>query len=236
MPTEEEQFKQYSKAARELEGKLLIIRTMDIGADKKVDCLDLPKEENPALGYRAIRICLKDENLFKTQLRAIVRASAFGKIAIMFPMIISCDEIIACKNKVREVMDELREEGISFDPNIQLGIMIETPSAVILADEMAKLVDFFSVGTNDLTQYTLAVDRQNEEISYLYSSKHPAVMKMLKMIAKAAVDNNIWAGVCGELGSDMSVTEELLRYGFTEISLSPSKTLKMRKHIASLDI
>lgn len=235
LPSEEEQFQIYKKATETLGDKMLIVRTMDIGADKKVDSLDLKKEENPALGRRAIRICLTDLPLFYAQLRALIRASAFGNLAIMFPMIISVEEILECKKHVQMIMQEFDEKGIAYNKNLSIGIMIETPAAVVLADEMAKHVEFFSVGTNDLTQYTLAVDRQNEEIAHLYDAKHPAVMKMLKMIAESAVNNGIWAGICGELGSDMSVTEELLSYGFTELSVSPGQTLKLRKLISNIE-
>lgn len=236
LPSEEEQFAIYKKACELMKDKTLIIRTMDIGADKKVESLNLPFEENPALGKRAIRICLTDDDLFNAQLRALIRASAYGNLAIMFPMIISCDEIKACKERLAQIMAELDSTGIPYNRNLSVGIMIETPAAVMLAEEMAEMVDFFSVGTNDLTQYTLACDRQNSEIAHLYDAKHPAVMKMLKMIAQAAVKKGIWAGICGELASDLSVTEELLSYGFTELSVSPAKTLKLRKLISTLNI
>lgn len=235
LPTEEEQFQIYKKATEALGEKMLIVRTMDIGADKKVDNLDLAHEENPALGRRAIRICLTDLPLFYAQLKALIRASAYGNLAIMFPMIISVEEILECKKHIQSIMESYDAEGVAYNKNLSIGIMIETPSSVILADEMAKHVDFFSVGTNDLTQYTLAVDRQNEQIAHLYDAKHPAVMKMLEMVAQAAERNGIWAGICGELGSDTSVTAELISYGFTELSVSPAQTLKLRKLISQVD-
>lgn len=234
-PTEEEQFESYKYVAEKLEGKKLIIRTLDIGADKKVDYFNLPKEENPAMGYRAIRICLDRVDLFKTQLRAIFRASKFGNIGIMFPMIISVAEVKRIKEIVSEVKSELIARNIGFG-EVELGIMIETPAAVMISNDLAKEVDFFSVGTNDLTQYTLAIDRQNEMLDDLYDSHHPAIMRMLKMIVDNAHANGIWAGICGELASDLTLTETFLKMGYDELSVSPTFTLGLRKKIREIDL
>lgn len=231
LPSEEEQTEIYTKAVKGLQGKPLIVRTMDIGADKKVDCLNLSPEENPALGRRALRICLTDLDLFKAQLKALLRASAHGPLMIMVPMVISVDEVKQCKALIQECREELHSRGFAMADNVPFGIMIETPASVMLADELAKEVDFFSVGTNDLTQYTLAVDRQNAEVAHLYDATHPAVMKMLKIVAEAANRNGIWAGICGELGSNTKVTEEVLSYGFKELSVSPGQTLRVRRAI-----
>ncbi|SEQ25852.1 phosphotransferase system, enzyme I, PtsI [Lachnospiraceae bacterium NE2001] len=235
-PTEEEQFTIYKQVAQTLAGKKVIIRTLDIGADKQADYFNLPKEENPAMGLRAIRICLTRPEVFKTQLRAILRASAFGKISIMFPMIISVDEVKKIKEIVAEVKAELDEAGISYDKNIELGIMIETPAAVMMADELAEEVDFFSVGTNDLTQYTLAIDRQNQSLDEFYDSHHPAIMRMLKMIADAAHRHNAWAGICGELGADLSLTKDFLAMGYDELSVSPGRILPIRKTVLETNV
>lgn len=235
LPTEEEQTKIYTEAVKALKGKPLIVRTMDIGADKKVDSLGLKKEENPALGMRALRICLRDIKLFKDQLRALLRASAHGPLMIMVPMIISLEEVLLCKKIIAECRAELEKEQVPMAEHVPFGIMIETPAAVMIADELAKEVEFFSVGTNDLTQYTLAVDRQNSDVADLYNPKHPAVMKMLRMIAEAAVRNNIWAGICGEFASDITATKELLSYGYTELSVSPGQTLRVRHAIEQAD-
>lgn len=235
LPSEEEQTAIYTEAVKALKGKTLIVRTMDIGADKKVDSLGLKKEENPALGMRALRICLRDIKLFKDQLKALLRASAHGPLMIMVPMIISVEEVLQCKNIIAECRNELAAAGTPMAEHVPFGIMIETPAAAMLADELAKEVEFFSVGTNDLTQYTLAVDRQNAEVADLYTPKHPAVMKMLKMIAEAAVNNGIWAGICGEFASDTSATKELLSYGYTELSVSPGQTLRVRHAIEQAD-
>ncbi len=235
-PTEEEQFEIYKTVAQTMAGKKVIIRTLDIGADKQVDYFALPKEENPAMGLRAIRICLTRPEVFKTQLRAILRASAFGKIAIMFPMIISLEEVKEIKGIVNEVKTELDDAGISYDKNIELGIMIETPAAVMVADELAEEVDFFSVGTNDLTQYTLAIDRQNDSLEKFYNSHHPAILKMLKMIVDAAHRHGAWAGICGELGADLTLTKDFLAMGFDELSVSPGRILPLRKIVLETDV
>ena len=235
-PTEEEQFEIYKTVAQTMAGKKVIIRTLDIGADKQADYFALPKEENPAMGLRAIRICLTRPEVFKTQLRAILRASAFGKIAIMFPMIISLEEVKEIKGIVNEVKTELDDAGISYDKNIELGIMIETPAAVMIADELAEEGDFFSVGTNDLTQYTLAIDRQNDSLEKFYNSHHPAILKMLKMIVDAAHRHGAWAGICGELGADLTLTKDFLAMGFDELSVSPGRILPLRKIVLETDV
>ncbi|MBR6223417.1 MAG: phosphoenolpyruvate--protein phosphotransferase [Lachnospiraceae bacterium] len=235
-PTEDEQFAIYKQVAQTLAGKKVIIRTLDIGADKQADYFKLPKEENPAMGLRAIRICLTRPEVFKTQLRAILRASAFGKISIMFPMIISLGEVKRIKEIVAEVKAELDADGISYDKDIELGIMIETPAAVMIADELAKEVDFFSVGTNDLTQYTLAIDRQNQSLDEFYDPHHPAVMRMLKMIVDAAHRHGAWAGICGELGADLSLTKEFLAMGYDELSVSPGRILPIRKIVLETNV
>ena len=235
-PTEDEQFTIYKQVAQTLAGKKVIIRTLDIGADKQADYFKLPEEENPAMGLRAIRICLTRPEVFKTQLRAILRASAFGKISIMFPMIISVDEVKKIKIIVEEVKKELDDDGLSYDKNIELGIMIETPAAVMIADELAEEVDFFSVGTNDLTQYTLAIDRQNQSLDDFYDPHHPAIMKMLKMIAEAAHRHDAWAGICGELGADLSLTKDFLAMGYDELSVSPGRILPIRKTVIETNV
>ena len=235
-PTEDEQFAIYKQVAQTLAGKKVIIRTLDIGADKQADYFKLPEEENPAMGLRAIRICLTRPEVFKTQLRAILRASAFGKISIMFPMIISVDEVKKIKIIVEEVKKELDDDGLSYDKNIELGIMIETPAAVMIADELAEEVDFFSVGTNDLTQYTLAIDRQNQSLDDFYDPHHPAIMKMLKMIAEAAHRHDAWAGICGELGADLSLTKDFLAMGYDELSVSPGRILPIRKTVIETNV
>ena len=235
-PTEDEQFAIYKQVAQTLAGKKVIIRTLDIGADKQADYFELPKEENPAMGLRAIRICLTRPEVFKTQLRAILRASAFGKISIMFPMIISVDEVKKIKSIVEEVKKELDADGLAYDKDIELGIMIETPAAVMIADELAEEVDFFSVGTNDLTQYTLAIDRQNQSLDEFYDSHHPAIMRMLKMIADAAHRHGAWAGICGELGADLSLTKEFLAMGYDELSVSPGRILPIRKTVLETNV
>lgn len=230
-PTEEEQFKVYKQVAENMAGKRVIIRTLDIGADKQVDYFGLDKEENPALGYRAIRICLTREEIFKTQLRALYRASAYGQIAIMFPMIISVDEVKKIKKIIEKVKAELREEGIDFRENVELGVMIETPAAVMVSRDLAKEVDFFSVGTNDLTQYTLAIDRQNQKLEPFYDSHHPAVLAMIRMAADNAHAEGKWIGICGELGADLSLTETFLEMGIDELSVAPGMILPLRKRI-----
>ncbi|MBR7019481.1 MAG: phosphoenolpyruvate--protein phosphotransferase [Lachnospiraceae bacterium] len=235
-PTEEEQFAVYKKVAETLSGKKVVIRTLDIGADKQADYFELPKEANPALGMRAIRICLTRPEVFKTQLRAILRASAFGNVAIMFPMIISVEEVRKIKAIVEEVKAELDAEGTAYDRDIELGIMIETPAAVMVADDLAEEVDFFSVGTNDLTQYTLAIDRQNQTLEAFYDAHHPAILKMLRMIVEAAHRHGAWAGICGELGADPSLTKEFLRMGYDELSVSPGRILPLRKAVMEIDL
>lgn len=230
-PTEEQQFTVYKQVAENMAGKKVIIRTLDIGADKQVDYFGLDKEENPALGYRAIRICLTRTEIFKTQLRALYRAAMFGNISIMFPMIISVDEIYKIKEIIAEVQSELKAEGIPFKENVETGVMIETPASVMISRELAKEVDFFSVGTNDLTQYTLAIDRQNSKLDAFYDPHHPAVLAMIRMAAENAHAEGKWIGICGELGADLELTEEFLKMGLDELSVSPSMILPLRKRI-----
>ncbi len=235
-PTEEQQFEAYKFVALNMAGRKVIIRTLDIGADKQVDYFNLPHEENPALGYRAIRICLTRKEIFRTQLRALYRASAFGNISIMFPMIISLEEVLEIKKIVNDVKNELRREGIPFKDDVELGIMIETPAAVMVSDKLAKEVDFFSVGTNDLTQYTLAIDRQNSMLDKFYNSHHKAILRMLKIAADNAHANGAWIGICGELGADESLTETFLALGIDELSVSPSCILSLRKKIRETNV
>lgn len=235
-PTEEQQFIAYKTVAENMSGKKVIIRTLDIGADKQVDYFNLDKEENPALGYRAIRICLTRKDIFKTQLRALYRAAAFGNISIMFPMIIAVEEVLEIKEIMKEVQEELRQEKIPFKENIEIGIMIETPASVMISDELAQEVDFFSVGTNDLTQYTLAIDRQNQKLDQFYNAHHKAVLKMIKMATDNAHAHGKWIGICGELGADTSLTEEFLRMGIDELSVSPSMVLEVRKRVREIDL
>lgn len=235
-PTEEEQFKVYRYAAETMAGKMVVIRTLDIGADKQIDYFHLPKEENPALGYRAIRICLTQHDIFQTQLRALFRASAFGNIAIMFPMIVAVEEVLEIKEIVEKVKAELDEAGIPYNKKTQLGIMIETPAAAIISDDLAKEVDFFSVGTNDLTQYTTAVDRQNANLDKFYYPHHKALLRLIKMAADNAHKNGIWIGICGELGADTELTETFLSMGIDELSVSPACILPLRKKIRETDV
>lgn len=230
-PTEEQQFAVYKQVAENMAGKKVIIRTLDIGADKQVDYFGLDKEENPALGYRAIRICLTRPEIFKTQLRALYRAALYGNISIMFPMIISVDEIHRIKAIIAEVKEELKNEGIPYKENVELGVMIETPASVMISRELAKEVDFFSVGTNDLTQYTLAIDRQNSKLDEFYDPHHPAILSMIRMAAENAHAEGAWIGICGELGADLELTEEFLKMGLDELSVSPSMVLPLRKRI-----
>ena len=230
-PTEEQQFAVYKQVAENMAGKKVIIRTLDIGADKQVDYFGLDKEENPALGYRAIRICLTRKEIFKTQLRALYRAAMFGNISIMFPMIISVAEVKKIKEIVEKVKAELRTEGAAFREDVELGIMIETPAAVMVSRELAKEVDFFSVGTNDLTQYTLAIDRQNQKLEDFYDSHHPAVLAMIRMAAESAHAEGKWIGICGELGADVTLTETFLKMGIDELSVAPGMVLKVRQKI-----
>ncbi len=230
-PTEEQQFEAYRKVAQMMAGKKVIIRTLDIGADKQVDYFNLDKEDNPALGYRAIRICLQQPEIFRTQLRALLRASAFGNIAIMYPMIISEDEVLKIKEISSSVKEELKAEGIPFDENIEEGIMIETPAAAVISDKLAKLVDFFSIGTNDLTQYTLAVDRQNAKLEAIADTHHEAVLRLIELVCKNAHEAGIWAGICGELGSDLELTQRFMKMGVDELSVSSSRILPVRQKI-----
>ena len=229
-PSEEMQFAAYKNVAEKMNGKKVIIRTMDIGADKQADYLGIQPEENPALGYRAIRICLDRPELFQTQLRAICRASAFGNVSVMFPMICSIWEIRECKKALLAAQESLKKENISYG-EMEIGIMIETPAAVILRDEFAKEVDFFSVGTNDLTQYTLAADRQNQRLERYADPHHPAILEMLRLISESAVNNGIWAGICGELAGDFTLTEKFIQMGYGELSVAPPMVLPLRKHI-----
>ena len=234
-PTEEEQFQIYRTVAETMAGKPVIIRTLDIGADKKCDYFGMEPEENPAMGCRAIRICLTRPEIFKTQLRALFRASAFGNISIMYPMIISVDELRKIKTIVAEIRQELTEQGVTFGEPKQ-GIMIETPAAVMMSEELAKEVDFFSIGTNDLTQYTLAIDRQNPKLDAFYDPHHPAVLRMIQMVVENAHKAGIWAGICGELGADTSLTRRFLAVGVDELSMSPGSILPVRKIILETDV
>lgn len=234
-PSEEEQFKAYRTVAETMASKKVIIRTLDIGADKQVDYFNLEHEDNPAMGYRAIRICLNQPDIFRTQLRAILRASYFGNISVMYPMIISVKEIQKIKEIVEDVKRELDEEGIRYG-QVEQGIMIETPAAVWMSDELAKEVDFFSIGTNDLTQYTLAIDRQNPRLDNIYDSHHPAVLKAIQTTIDNAHKNGIWVGICGELGADTTMTETFLRMGIDELSVSPSRVLAVRNAIRKCDL
>lgn len=227
-PTEEEQFSVYKTVAETMAGKKVIIRTLDIGADKQAPYFHLKKEENPAMGLRAIRICLTRPDIFKTQLRAVFRAAAYGDLAIMYPMIISVEEVRKIRSLAEEAKRELEAEKLPYG-NVEQGIMIETPAAVMVSGELAKEVDFFSIGTNDLTQYTLAIDRQNTELDGFYDAHHPAVLKMIRMVVENAHKAGIWAGICGELGADTSLTEEFLRMGVDELSVSPGKILPIRR-------
>lgn len=235
-PTEEQQFEAYKKTVEMMEGKTVVIRTLDIGADKKVDYFDLKAEENPAMGMRAIRICLTRPTLFKTQLRALCRASAYGKIAIMFPMIISVDEVRRSRELLKQVQNELRHEGIAFDESMEVGIMIETPAAALISDELAKEVDFFSIGSNDLTQYTLAIDRQQTDLDNFFNPHHPALLKLIEMTVKNGHKEGIWVGICGELGADLSLTEDFLRMGVDEVSVNPPAVLPLREKIGSINL
>ena len=230
LPSEEEQFEAYKKVLTAMGDKKVVIRTLDIGADKKAESLALDKEENPALGYRAIRICLTQPEVFKTQIRALLRAAAYGNLSVMYPMIISPWEVEKIKEVVAEVEADLKAEGIEYKMPEQ-GIMIETPAAVMMADELAQLVDFFSIGTNDLTQYTLAIDRQNEKLDLFYEAHHPAVLRMIEMTVKAGHAHGIWVGICGELGADQRLTPKFLEMGLDELSVAPSAVLPIRKLI-----
>ena len=232
-PTEEEQFQVYKRVAETMAGKKVIIRTLDIGADKQIGYFDMEHEENPALGYRAIRICLDRIDIFKTQLRALYRASAYGNISIMYPMIISLEEVQRIKEISAEVRGELKDAGISFG-NVEEGIMIETPAAAIISDLLAEEVDFFSIGTNDLSQYTLAIDRQNPKLDAFFDPHHPAVLRLLKMVADNAHKAGIWVGICGELGADLTLTQAFLDMGMDELSVSPAMVLPLRQIIREI--
>ena len=234
-PTEDEQFVKYKEAAEGMNGKKVIIRTLDIGADKKIGYFNLPEEENPALGFRAIRICLSDTNIFKTQIRALLRASAFGNISIMLPMIVSLKEVMDSKALIEECKNELKSEGIPFKEDIEIGIMIETPAAAIISDILAPEVDFFSIGTNDLTQYALAADRQNHMLERFIDPHHEAILRMIELVIKNAHRFKKWVGLCGELASDLSLCEKLVSFDIDELSVSPSQVLKVREKIRSID-
>ena len=234
-PTEEEQFQAYKQVLQVMAGKKVIIRTLDIGADKQVDYFHLKKEENPAMGYRAIRICLKQPEIFKTQLRALLRASVFGNLSIMYPMIIGTEEVTKIYEIVHEVQRDLEKAQIPYHIPEQ-GIMIETPAAVMISDELAEMVDFFSIGTNDLTQYTLAIDRQNEELNDFYNPHHKAILKMIQMVADHAHKHGKWVGICGELGADPELTKDFVRMGIDELSVAPSMILKLRKEIREMNV
>ncbi|WP_296953504.1 phosphoenolpyruvate--protein phosphotransferase [uncultured Dialister sp.] len=236
LPTEEEQFNIYKLALETMAGKRVIIRTLDIGADKEASAFHLPKEENPALGLRAIRICLKQPDIFKTQLRSILRASAYGRAAIMFPLITSVWEVWKAKEILNEVKMELDKKGIAYDHHMEVGIMIETPAAALISDKLAQEVDFFSIGTNDLSQYTLVVDRTSRVLSEFFNPYHPAVMKLIRMSVENAHKEGIWVGICGELGSDLSMTEAFLRMGVDEFSAAPYSVLPLRKQVRSLNL
>ena len=234
-PTEDQQFQAYKQVLADMDGKEVIIRTLDIGADKQIGYFNLPQEENPAMGMRALRICLTRPEVFRTQLRALYRASAFGKLRIMFPMVTNVWEVREAKRLCEEVKRDLKQEGIPYGEDVEIGIMIETPAAVILSDRLAKEVDFFSVGTNDLTQYTLACDRQNNDLGRFFDPHHPAVLRMLKMVADNAHKNGIWVGICGELGADLTLTETFLAIGIDELSVSPRAVLPLRNAVRMTD-
>ena len=234
-PTEEEQFQAYRTVAETMAGKKVIIRTLDIGADKQADYFNLDHEENPAMGYRAIRICLDRPEIFKTQLRALLRASAYGNIGIMYPMIISVNEVLQAKKYVEEIKAELDEKGIPYG-DVEQGVMIETPAAVMISAQLAREVDFFSLGTNDLTQYTLAIDRQNAKLDNIYDSHHPAVLEMIRMTVENGHKGNCWVGICGELGADTTLTETFLKMGVDELSVSPGSVLPIREIIRKTKI
>ncbi|MBR2889192.1 MAG: phosphoenolpyruvate--protein phosphotransferase [Oscillospiraceae bacterium] len=234
-PTEDEQFEAYKSVLTQMNGKEVIIRTCDIGADKQIDYFELPKEENPAMGMRALRISLSRPGFFRTQLRALYRASAYGNLGIMFPMVTSVWEVREVKRLIEDVKHDLREEGIPYSDHVEIGIMIETPAAAVLSDRLAKEVDFFSCGTNDLTQYTLACDRQNNDLGRFYDPHHLSVVRLLKMVVENAHKNGVWVGICGELGADLEMTETFLAIGVDELSVSPRAVLPLRNKIRSID-
>lgn len=233
-PTEEEQYEIYKEVLSRMEGRQVIFRTLDIGADKQAEYFRIPQEENPAMGFRAIRFCLEHTAVFKTQLRAIYRSSAFGRAAVMFPMVVSVEEVQRAKEIVEEVKAELRQEEIPFG-EVELGIMVETPAAVMIADLLAEEVDFFSIGTNDLTQYTLAVDRQNPSLKKMFDPHHEAILRMIRHTCQCAHEHGIWCGICGELAADLSLTERFVEMGIDELSVSPAFTLKLRKKIRDIN-
>nr|MDE7194268.1 phosphoenolpyruvate--protein phosphotransferase [Oscillospiraceae bacterium] len=235
-PTEEQQFTAYKKVLESMAGKKVIIRTLDIGADKKVDYFNLKPEENPALGYRAIRICLTRPEIFKTQLRALYRSSAFGNLGIMFPMITSISELERILAICDEVKSELMSQGLEYSEKTELGIMIETPAAALISDKLAAMVDFFSVGTNDLTQYTLACDRQNPDIEQFVDTHHEAILKLIEMSTENAHKHGAWIGICGELGADLELTETFLKMGIDELSVPPNRVLPLREKIRSIKL
>lgn len=234
LPSEEEQYQVYKQVAQTMAGKKVIIRTLDIGADKQADYLGLDKEENPALGYRAIRICLTQPEIFKTQLRALLRAAVYGNISVMYPMITSVEEVRKIKEIVQEVKAELEQSGTPYK-DVEEGIMIETPASVMISDDLAQLVDFFSIGTNDLTQYTLAIDRQNEKLDPFYDPHHKAILRMIRMVVDNAHKAGKWAGICGELGADTELTRAFVEMGVDELSVAPSMILKLRKIVRDMD-
>lgn len=234
-PSEEFQFSVYKKAAESMAGKPVIIRTMDIGADKQIEYFNIPKEENPALGWRALRICLDRQDIFKAQLRALCRASAFGNIQVMFPMVASLWEVQEIKAIVAEIQDSLKKEGIAFNEKMAMGIMIETPAAAVISDILAPEVNFFSIGTNDLTQYTIAVDRQNRNLERYFDPYHPSVLRLIDITVQNAHKNGIWCGICGELGGDINMTEAFLAMGIDELSMAPGSILEIRKKIRETD-
>lgn len=235
-PDEDYQFEAYKKVLADMDGREVVIRTLDIGADKQIDYFDLPREENPAMGNRALRICLNRPEIFRTQLRALYRASAYGRLSIMFPMVASVWEVKEAKKMCAQVREELTKEGIPFSDHVDLGIMIETPAAAIMSDRLAKEVDFFSCGTNDLTQYTLACDRQNNDLGRFFNPHHPAVLRLLKMVADNAHKNGIWVGICGELGADLDLTETFLSIGIDELSVSPRSVLPLRNKVRETNV
>ncbi len=234
LPSEEEQFQVYKQVAQTMAGKKVIIRTLDIGADKQADYLGLDKEENPALGYRAIRICLTQPDIFKTQLRALLRAAVYGNISVMYPMITSVEEVMKIKEIVKEVKEELEQSGTPYK-DVEEGIMIETPASVMVSDDLAQHVDFFSIGTNDLTQYTLAIDRQNEKLDSFYNPHHKAILRMIQMVVDNAHKAGKWAGICGELGADTELTKTFVEMGVDELSVAPSMILRLRKIVRDMD-
>ena len=234
-PTEEKQFDVYKKVVASMKGKKVVLRTLDIGADKTADYFHLEKEENPAIGLRAIRLCFERPDIFVTQLRAMLRASAFGNVSIMYPMIISMNEILRIKSIVKEVMEGLKKEKIPFDENIEQGIMVETPAAVIMSRELAEIVDFFSIGTNDLTQYTLAMDRQNIRLEAMVDPLHPAILRSIKTTIENAHKAGIWVSISGELGANTSLVKMFAEYGIDALTVPPSKILPLRKAICEVD-